>query len=401
LKVESSIAHENLDGSISLQDNSQLSTFNFPLKIGFDGKRAANNLTGLGNYSRSLIEGLAKQFPENEYLVYSSKIKPSKQINTFFEIGNIHLKLPRNGSFLWRSLNILKDLSQDQIQIFHGLSHEIPLAIQHTKIKSFVTIHDLIFLRYPKYYKFIDRKLYEWKSKSACKRADKIIAISEKTKQDIIEYYGINPDSIEVIYQSCDDSFKMPVPQAKLDKIRANYKLPEKYILNVGTIEERKNLKVLVKALQQVDEAYHLVVIGKQTPYFKRVEQEIKTLGLSNRIIFLKNIPFTDLPGVYQMAKLFVYPSFYEGFGIPIIEALYSGVPVIAATGSCLEEAGGPESIYINPNDKDELASSINNILTNNVLQLKMKEKGLEFVQKFDSPLVMQQLMNCYQNILS
>lgn len=392
---------ENRESLISLQENFQLSTLNIKLRIGFDGKRAANNLTGLGNYSRSLIEALSKQFPETQYLVYSPKVKSSRQIDAFFEAENIQLKLPINGTFLWRSLNILKDLLRDKVQVFHGLSHEIPFAIQHTKIKSIVTIHDLIFLRYPHYYKSIDRKLYEWKSRSACKRANQIIAISEKTKADIIEFYGINPEKIEVIYQSCDDSFKTAFPQTTLDKIRTTYKLPQKYLLNVGTIENRKNLKLIVQALKDVNEEYKLVVIGKKTAYFKEVEKEIKLLGLSNRIIFLTNIPFEDLPGIYQMASVFVYPSFYEGFGIPIIEALYSGIPTIAASGSCLEEAGGPDSIYVNPNDPDGLSAAITRVLSSSTLQNEMKEKGLEFVQKFNSPLVTQQLMNCYQKVLS
>ncbi|WP_406825841.1 glycosyltransferase family 4 protein [Pedobacter sp. KACC 23697] len=369
------------------------------MKIGYDGKRAANNLTGLGNYSRSLIEHLANQFPEHEYLVYAPKVKPAKQIDTFFEKDNIELKLPKNGTFLWRTLNILKDLTRDGCQIFHGLSQEIPLAIEHTRIKSIVTIHDLIFLRYPQYYKFIDRKLYEWKSKSACKRANKIIAISEKTREDIIDLYGINPEKVEVIYQSCDDCFKTPFPKETLSRIKATYKLPDKYILNVGTIEERKNLKLLVRALKDVNDEYKLVVIGKQTAYFTGIEKEIEKLGLKNRILFLRNIPFADLPGIYQMASIFVYPSFYEGFGIPIIEALYSGVPVVAATGSCLEEAGGPDSLYISPHDATGLAKAINQILERPQLQKEMKEKGLEFVQKFNSNLVTQQLMDCYLSL--
>lgn len=370
------------------------------MKIGFDGKRATNNLTGLGNYSRSLIESLALQFPENDYYVYSPKVKEAKQTQSFFKNKNIKLKLPQKGKFLWRSFNILKDLKKDNIQIFHGLSHEIPLRISKTEIKSIVTIHDLIFLRFPEYYKFIDRKLYEWKSKSACKHSDKIIAISEQTKNDIVEFYNINPDKIEVIYQSCDDSFKTLLSPESLSNIKNNFNLPDKYILNVGTIEKRKNLKLIVQALKDVNSDYKLVVIGKPTPYFEKVKIKIDKLGLKDRIIFLKNIPFSDLPGIYQLAEVFVYPSFYEGFGIPIIEALYSGVPVIAATGSCLEEAGGPDSLYVDPNDAKALSENINKVLNEPALKSRMKAKGLEFAQKFNSPLVTQQLMDCYQNIL-
>lgn len=401
MKAESEKQTSQAESAKLDQSSLGLSALSFKLKIGFDGKRAANNLTGLGNYSRSLIESLASQYPQNQYLVYSPKVKSHKQIDLFLARDNIKLKLPKDGTFLWRTLNILKDLGRDHVQIFHGLSHEIPFAIQHTKIKSIVTIHDLIFLRFPEYYQFIDRKLYQWKSKSACKRADKIIAISEKTKADIVEFYGTDPDKIEVIYQSCDDNFKEPLPAQSLKRIKLTYKLPDQYILNVGTIEQRKNLKLIIQSLKNVHDQFKLVVIGKQTSYFKEVEKEIAKLGLRNRIIFLKNIPFADLPGIYQMASLFVYPSFYEGFGIPIIEALYSKVPVIAATGSCLEEAGGPNSIYVNPEDSAGLSFQINQVLENVSLQHEMKEKGLEFVKKFNSPLVTQQLMNCYQNLIS
>ncbi|KLT67630.1 mannosyltransferase [Pedobacter sp. BMA] len=370
------------------------------LRIGYDGKRAANNLTGLGNYSRSLIEAIANQFPSGQYLVYTPKAKKAKQIDTFFGNKNIQLKLPRNGTFLWRTLNILKDLFQDNVQIYHGLSHEIPYGIHHTPIKSVVTIHDLIFLRFPHYYKFIDRKLYEWKSKAACKNANRIIAISEKTKSDIVELYQINPDKIDVIYQSCDDSFKTAFDGQRLYEVKNNYKLPDRFILNVGTIESRKNLKLLIQALPVIRKEYMLVVIGKPTSYLEEVKQEIESLGLKERVMFLQDIPFADLPGIYQLADLFVYPSFYEGFGIPIIEALYSQTPVVAATGSCLEEAGGPHSLYIDPTNAGALADAVNGILDSNELQNLMKAKGLEFVKKFNSPLVTQQLMDCYLNLI-
>ncbi|WP_443939795.1 glycosyltransferase family 4 protein [Pedobacter sp. MW01-1-1] len=399
MKTVSDNSYTINESSKSAHADFELSALKHPLKIGYDGKRAANNLTGLGNYSRSLIQQLALKFPENQYLVYTPKVKSARQIDTFFETKNIFLNLPKSSKFLWRSFGILKDLKKDKLDIFHGLSHEIPFRIQKTAIKSVLTMHDLIFLRFPHYYKFIDRSLYTFKSKYACKHADQIIAISEKTKADIIEFYNIHPDKIQVIYQSCDDSFKTAFSTERLSGIREKYQLPENYILNVGTIEERKNLKLLVQALKHVDPQYKLVVIGKKTPYFKIVEQEIEKLGLMDRILFLKDIPFSDLPGIYQLAKLFAYPSFYEGFGIPIIEALYSGVPTVAATGSCLEEAGGPDSIYIDPNDALALANALNKIIQSPQLQKEMHEKGLDFVQKFNSHVVTEQMMNCYKKL--
>jgi glycosyltransferase involved in cell wall biosynthesis len=368
------------------------------MNIGFDGKRAANNLTGLGNYSRSLIEHLAVQFPENQYYIYTPKKKEAIVSLPLFAKSNVYLELPQEGKskLFWRSIGIKKQLLADRIRLFHGLSHEIPLGIQHTEIKSIVTIHDLIFLRRPQYYKLIDRLIYKFKSKYACANADRIIAISEKTKEDIVEIYHVNPSKIDVIYQSCDDSFKTLSSTAEKEKIKEKYKLPDKYILNVGTIEARKNLLLVIKSLPKISDDFKLIVVGKETAYTTLVKKEIVNLSLQDRVIFLKNVPFKDLPLIYQLASIFVLPSYYEGFGIPIIEALYSNVPVVAATGSCLEEAGGPNSMYVSPDSKVDLANAINSVLTDKKLQETMKQKGLEYVQKFNNEIVNQQLMDCY-----
>lgn len=371
------------------------------MNIGFDGKRAANNLTGLGNYSRSLILQLSEFFHQNHYFVYTPKVKDTSQVSSFFKQENIHLKLPQKSklSFLWRSFGIKKQLEKDNISIYHGLSNEIPFGMQTSPVKSIVTIHDLIYLRFPLNYKRIDRAIYSFKSKYACKHADHIVAISEQTKKDIIHYYQTDPDKISVIYQSCDDSFKQMVSQQVKDSVSKKYDLPAQYILNVGTIEPRKNLLLIVQALDRIPQQFKLVVVGKKQPYAQQVIAEINRLNLQDRVIFLKDIPFTDLPAIYQLASLFVYPSFYEGFGIPVIEALYGKVPVIAATGSCLEEAGGPGSLYINPNDPNELADTINSVLKNQSLANHMRDSGLLYVQKFNTAPLASQLMDCYLNM--
>ena len=373
------------------------------MNIGFDGKRAANNLTGLGNYSRSLITQLANRFHQNQYFVYSQKVKEKPQISSFFKTDRIHLKLASSNAFkiLWRSFGIKKQLNQDNIELFHGLSYEIPIGLKNIGIKSVVTIHDLIYLRYPSHYKWIDRCIYDFKSKYACKNSDRIVAISERTKQDIIELYKINEDKIEVIYQTCDDSFKKLQSSELRESLRGKYNLPEKYILNVGTIEARKNLLLIVKAMKDINPDYKLVVVGKQQSYARLVLEEIDTLNLKERVIFLQDLPFADLPLIYQMATAFVYPSFYEGFGIPILEALYSEVPVIAATGSCLEEAGGPGSIYINPEDPTALAVQVNKVIDDGSLRKKMISAGKAYVVKFDDQILAKQMMDCYLRTLS
>lgn len=371
------------------------------MNIGFDGKRAANNLTGLGNYSRSLIGQLARTFPQNQYLVYAPKLSEKAQIKAFFDFPGILLRLApaKAVKFLWRSLGVKKQLMADQVDIYHGLSQEIPFGIQQLPMKTVVTIHDLIYLRYPAYYKPFDRFIYNLKSKYACKKSDRIIAISERTRADIIEFYGISKERIEVVYQSCDPSFKIHYPLADRESVREKYQLPAEFILNVGTIEPRKNLLLLIRAMKDTRSDVKLVVVGKPRAYARQVMKEIAILGLSDRVIFLENVPFQDLPKIYQLASLFAYPSFYEGFGIPIIEALYSAVPVIAATGSCLEEAGGPGSVYIAPDDAVALAREANRVLDDPELRERMIATGLDYVKKFDDELLANQLMDCYTKL--
>jgi len=371
------------------------------MNIGFDGKRAANNLTGLGNYSRSLITQLSQFFPQNQYFVYTPKIKESRQINDFFTPSNILAVLPKSFSFLWRTIGIKKQLLTDQIDLYHGLSHEIPIGLKQIEIPSIVTVHDLIFLKFPQYFGRIDRFIYKLKCQYACTHADKIVAISEQTKKDIVSFFNIDDHKIEVVYQSCDESFKTPANNSLKEEVKEKFDLPDHYILNVGTIETRKNLLLLIKALANVPKAYKLVVVGKETPYKQLVLDEISKLSLNERVIFLQNVPFNELPAIYQMASVFVYPSFYEGFGIPIIEALYSSVPVIAATGSCLEEAGGTDSLYMDPNNPIELAKNINKVLENQELQSEMKQKGIAYVQRFNDDRIANHMMEVYKNVLA
>jgi len=167
------------------------------MNIGFDSKRAFFNNTGLGNYSRDTIRILGKYFPSNKYFLYTPKIITNNRLNFIRESNNYFVRSPKNilnkiFKNYWRTKNIVKNLIDDQIDIYHGLSHELPLGIEKTNIKSIVTIHDLIFIRFPHFFSSIDRKIYKYKCKSACERASKIIAVSNQTKRDIIQYLKIS-----------------------------------------------------------------------------------------------------------------------------------------------------------------------------------------------------------------
>lgn len=373
------------------------------MRIGYEAKRAFLNTTGLGNYSRGIIKAMSTYYPNHQYFVYTPKIKSGGRVSFMKGREQITVVGPGNRIFtsLWRSKFIVNDLKAAQLDIYHGLSHEIPLGIDKAGIKSVVTIHDLIFKRFPQYFGFFSRFIYSAKIKYACKHADKIIAISERTKQDLVELLNADAHKIEVIYQTCDDRFNVPQTDIKKAEIKVQYHLPQKFILNIGTIEERKNLLLLVKALKQLPADIHLVVIGKKTAYADTVKQYIDNNKLNDRVLFVSNVSNTDLPAIYQQAKVFAYPSRYEGFGIPILEALASGIPVIAATGSCLEEAGGPESLYVSPDDENDLAQKLNLVLSDTLLQQKMIESGKLYVQKFERRALAGQLMQLYKNVVN
>jgi glycosyltransferase involved in cell wall biosynthesis len=298
------------------------------------------------------------------------------------------------------SKSIVADLVHDRVQLYHGLSNELPIGLRKAGIRSIVTIHDVIFLRYPGYYKSIDRAVYLKKMQYACREADHIVTVSDSTRRDVISYFGVEPQKISIIYQGCDDSFHIPVKETKMKEVRTKYRLPEKYILNVGTIEARKNLMLAVKAMLKVDKDIHLVAVGRLTSYAEQVKDFIAQNDLGSRVHILTDVPLNDLPAIYQSSQLFVYPSFYEGFGIPVIEALYSGVPVIAAIGSCLLEAGGPHSIYVSPENEQAMVDSIKKFFANDALRNKMIEEGRKHAFRFDDQLLSQQMIQLYQQVL-
>lgn len=365
------------------------------MRIGYDAKRYFLNSTGLGNYSRDLIRILEEYYPSNEYIKYTPKIKDS-----WFDDQTI--KLPKGGlnflfSSLWRNKWITKDLIEDHIEIYHGLSGEIPTGLKKANIKSIVTIHDLIFLKFPELYKPIDRFLYNKKFKFAVNNADKVVAISQQTKIDIINYYQIDPKKIEVIYQGCHPAFKIKKTLEEKETIRNKYHLPEKFLLNVGSIEPRKNAFQIVKAIENLD--ISLLIIGKETKYSREIREYLKTKGIEHKVRIMQGFSMEELSTIYSMAEIFIYPSKYEGFGIPIIEALYSSTPVITTNSGVFPEAGGPFSYYINPENIEEIKYAIASIMNNQSMRQEMISKGLDYVQRFNDDTIAAQWNEMYASL--
>jgi len=373
------------------------------LNIAFDAKRLYNNFTGLGNYSRTLVQNLAQHFPEYHYHLYTPKIKTNSETLPFLEHPQLQTHLPtRPFKSYWRTSSIKKDLQKEKIDIYHGLSHEIPIGIHKTGIKSVVTIHDLIIKRYPEYFPWIDRQLYDWKFRYACEHADAIIAISESTKRDIIEYYNISAEKIQVVYQSCHERFQQVLPSSQLQQIAQKHQLPKQFYLYVGSIIPRKNLDKIIDALALLpkDLQLPLVVIGNGKKYKQQVLQKIEEYHLTNKVRF-PTIAYEDLPALYQLAELLLYPSAYEGFGLPILEALYSKTPVIAVKTSSLAEAGGGGAYYVEEVSGEELANAIEKVMQNGDYRKQLVEVGQVYLKQFEAEKLSRELMELYLSFIS
>lgn len=376
-----------------------------PTIIGYDAKRIVRNGTGLGSYGRTLVNDLSA-LSEFDLRLYAPDKGMPQLRSQIVGRDNVSFCYPANahtsaGKALWRTKGIVKQLVRDEVDIYHGLSGELPKGISESGIRSIVTIHDLIFMRHPEYYNKMDVKIYTRKFQQTLREADRIVAISECTRRDISELGEIDASRIDVIYQSCAPRFNEEPQARKMWQVRDKYELPDRYVLNVGSIEERKNVMLAVKALHHLPDDVSLVIVGRQTPYSDEVHEYVLEHRMHGRVQMLHNVPDDDLPALYRMADCFVYPSRYEGFGIPIIEAISQGLPVVACTGSCLEEAGGPDSLYVGPDDPEAMAHAISRVLFGAPERQQRIELSRQYIRRFENSDAARHFADLYQEVLA
>lgn len=372
------------------------------MHIGFDAKRFFHNRTGLGNYARSTVLGLAGHFPEHRYTLFTPRMSgpfctlPAQRGLEVQEACPAWRVFPA----LWRSLGIPRTDTARDLDIYHGLSHELPLTAFGPRTRTVVTMHDLLFLTHPQLYPWIDRRLYTYKYRRSCLRADMVVAISQKTADDVREIFGVPAERIRVAYQSCSPAFSAPREESEADDLRRTYGLPERFALFVGSLIPRKGAQTLLAALAELPAATRpdLVIVG-QGPMEAALRAQARTPGLERRVHFLGRVADEDLPGLYRLASVFAYPSVGEGFGIPILEALNSRVPVVTSTGSCFAEPGGDAALYTTPGDVPELARALERVLDDDVLRRSMIEKGVRHAENFHPARTSATLMRIYAEL--
>jgi glycosyltransferase involved in cell wall biosynthesis len=383
------------------------------MQIGYDAKRVFQNKTGLGNYSRSLIDILSKYYPQHHYILFAPKIT---SLFNLVKMPNVKAITPKSFSgkkfpSVWRRYFMVNDIVRSNVQLYHGVSNELPSGIQDIAIKTVVTIHDLIFERYPETYNLDERYVHRFKIKKACSIANKIIAISDQTKNDLIGYYKIAEEKIIVCHQSCNLIFQQKINTEEKLRIKKKYNLPGSYFLFVSSITKRKNLITICKAMVALKYKLDipLVIIGNGKKEKKEVKQYMKNKGMYEKLLFLNEMPeakenafvtAADFPAIYQQALALIYPSIFEGFGLPVLEALWSSLPIICSKTSSLPEAGGDAALYFSPFDYDELAQHMLTVVTDSATTATMRNKGLQHARKFEPQKNAANIMQVYQNLL-
>ncbi|HWB63350.1 MAG TPA: glycosyltransferase family 1 protein [Chitinophagales bacterium] len=367
------------------------------MRVAFDAKRVFNNGTGLGNYARVLLNALMRDYKDNEYLLFTPRLKDEffHQLNGSFKTILPETKYSRAFSSVWRSWGISRDLLRERVNIYHGLSNELPFNIHHTGIKTVVTIHDLIFFKHTEQYPWIDRQVYKTKTKYAVKHADKIIAISHETKHDIIAFYKVPAEKIEVIYPAVEPIFYSGI-------ITPNPAPGKKYLLNVSSFYPRKNQRNLVLAYAAIANKIEeeLWLVGGEGNMKAEIEALIESKKLTRRIKVLTGVSNAALPALYQNASAFIYPSVFEGFGMPVQEALFCGTPVIASKGGAIEEAAGGGSVFIDPYSVEDIAGKILKVTSDAALRKGMIEAGRKHAETMNDKALAANTMRVYRGLM-
>jgi glycosyltransferase involved in cell wall biosynthesis len=373
--------------------------------IGFDARSANSENSEIGCYGRFIIKALAEACPENAYFrMYTPKHQPQREYDALDSLPNVESMEPdgaiwRKLSLLWQMFRMSKDAKRGDVELYHGLEGRLPYGLRRRGIRSVVSVHNLISLRFTKYYNIFERVIEYIRLSSACHRADRIIAASEATRRDIAHLLGVSHEKIDVVYEGCNPLYSREISDEEVAAVRKKYDLPERYILNIGDMVERKNFGLIVEAMAELPDDINLVVVGEQTSYTKRVKRRLKVLGFENRVHFRRNVATQDRAALYKGADIFINPSRFEGFSVEILEALSVGVPVIATRGSSLEEAGGKHSIYVSDRDCGELVEAIERLSSDEQLREKMIEEGKHHVTHFRSEVAAYNIMKCYRRI--
>jgi glycosyltransferase involved in cell wall biosynthesis len=374
------------------------------LRIGIDYTAAAKQRAGIGRITRELIKALAAMDRKNEYLLIHAK---ETRIDESFPPNFSTFTLPlseRMATMLWQRLKLPVpiDLLTGRLDLFHSPDFVLP-PLWHSR--SLVTIHDLTFLIHPE---CADPRLARYlrsRVPRAIERASVVLADSECTRKDLVGLLGVPVEKIEVVYGGVSSAFSPVADEDVLSRVRNKYSIDPPFILSVGRLEPRKNLGRLIDAYrllrQETNLPHRLLLVGEKGWLYDGLFAQVAKLKLEGDVIFLGFVPDEDLPALFSLADVFAFPSLYEGFGLPPLEAMACGTPVIASNTSCLPEVLGEAVLFIDPTDVNALAEALHRVLTDEELRQNMSRQGLARAAQFSWSASAQKLLAVYEKVAS
>ena len=373
------------------------------MRICVNASPAVHHIAGLGRYTQELMAALLAVDSENEYVAFYNRPSEAQVDPPLDQLPHLTTDLAtkpwRMSALLAHFARIPQDGLFPEVDLFHATDHLLPRL---TRVKSVFTLHDLVFQFYPHTHKTLNRWFLTLMMPRFLRAADAVIAVSEHTKGDAVRTYGMDEAKIAVIYEGVSERFRRRAPDA-IAAVRHKYSLPDRFVLSVGTIEPRKNLTSLLEAyhaLRNEESEYRLVLVGKKgwlyTGFFRRIHE----LGLEDEIVFPGFVPDEDLPAIYSAADLFVFPSLYEGFGLPVLEALACGTPVIASNASSVPEVAGDSALLVDPSSVEALAHDMRAVLNSTELRQDLQARGPKQAAKFSWQRAARETLDVYSSLL-
>jgi len=375
------------------------------MRIAIDATILRSQNTGTGFYIINLITGLLNVDNDNEYIIFGDKKIIDKLVlldKKNFSIENVKFK-SRILRVFWQLFILPSKLRKIHTNVLHSTNYITPLF--KFKLRVIVTVNDLTFFLFPEKFTITKRLFFKFMVPVFIKRADEIIAASENTKRDILKFFKIPPEKIAVTFESYPAYYNSNISSTDSAVVLNKYGIAKNYFLFVGMIEPRKNILSILKAFIELDEELDedLIIVGKKGWYYREIEQfmdNIKDKKLKNKIIFTGFVSELELVRIYQNAMIFLYPSFYEGFGIPPLEAMVCGVPVITSNTSSLPEVVGDAAIKINPYNYLELKEAIKLLKENPQKRKELSLKGEEQSKKFNLDDFAKNTINVYMKVI-
>jgi glycosyltransferase involved in cell wall biosynthesis len=369
-----------------------------PYTIGIDARKVQD--FGIGTYIRNLVTGLAQIDQENCYVLLTG----AQGRDALGELpGNFKIVVERSPVYSLRELVALSwRLFRLRLDLYHATHYVLPIA---TPSRVVVTIHDIIHLLYPQFLPNRIALVYAQRMmRRSLARADRVIAVSENTRSDLMDYFGVDGSEIEVIYNGVDETFRQQLAEEDLQRWLRQLGLRRPYLLFVGNPKPHKNLDRVIRAYararQLADFDAPLVCVGDRTAAQFKLRQRAEQLGVGDQVRLLGHVAQEALPALYQGATLFLYPTLYEGFGLPVVEAMASGTPVLTSNTSALKEIAGGHAQLVDPLDTERMAKAIARLVTDDRYRASLAEKGLARSRDFHWRLAAEQTRGVYLEVL-